>query len=709
MRKFITPILLLLLTHGIAQNTIDSEQAKKVAVNFFSERSVFITGFNNANILVSDVIIIKSGDAAVYYICQMEPKGFVIVSACSKTIPVLGYSFEAQYPSQSDMIPGIAAWFNNYARQVEYAQNNNFQVSTNIQSAWERLLSGTNFTPHKFSQSDAVEPLLSSKWNQSNPYNNWCPADVNGPGGRCYAGCVATAMGQLLYYYRFPQTGMGEYTYSHPTYGTISANFGQATYDWNQMPSVINTPNNEIGKLLFHQGVSVDMDYGPDGSGMWNHKAAYSLKTYFRYGPETQYYFRDSTTIDWDSLIIANLDQRKPLYYAGWAGVQSTSGHAFVCDGYQPGNYYHFNWGWGGSSDGYFYIDNLTPGGNVFNFAQEIIPLFPDTLQNTYPMVQEDTVRLSSIKGSVEDGSGWYTYSNNLRRQWKISPQNLEFDSIQSIKLIFSKFNLEDGNDSLLIYTYGVNNISLFAAYTGNTLPAALTIPTNKLLIVFKTNSSITSNGWQFDYECQVPVYCNGITTITSQNGILEDGSGEKKYSNNSLCRWKILPGENKPLTLIFTAFSLADSSDFVKVIDLQTQAILGNFTGTQIPLPITCASGKIMIMFVSNGNQTDKGWKAEFYASETEIPECLQNDKYTIYPNPAKNSFIIETNSSSATTAFIKLYSLTGVKILERPIHLEIGMNRIYIETQNIPKMAYFLLINESDKKIIRKKIIFQ
>ncbi len=95
--------------------------------------------------------------------------------------------------------------------------------------------------------------------------------------------------------------------------------------------------------------------------------------------PETQYVFRDTTSMDWDSLLVANLDQKIPMYYAGWS-VPDTNGHAFVCDGYQGNDYFHFNWGWGGSYDGYFYTDNLTPGGNFFNLAQElIINAVPDT------------------------------------------------------------------------------------------------------------------------------------------------------------------------------------------------------------------------------------------------------------------------------------------------------------------------------------------
>ena len=207
--------------------------------------------------------------------------------------------------------------------------------------------------------------MLNTTWDQGNYYNALCPADDGGPGGHCWAGCVATAVGQLMFYHRWPNQGTGEYSYTHPVYGEQYANFGETTYNWNGMETYLDGPNNHIALLLNHLGVSFDMDYGPDGSGMWNHSAANSMRNYFKYGPQTQYIFRDTTTMNWDSILIANLDARKPLYYAGWEGVGSLNGHAFVCDGYAPDNFYHFNWGWSSSYDGYFLLSALTPAGII--------------------------------------------------------------------------------------------------------------------------------------------------------------------------------------------------------------------------------------------------------------------------------------------------------------------------------------------------------
>jgi len=130
------------------------------------------------------------------------------------------------------------------------------------------------------------------------------------------------------------------------------------------------------------------------------------LKTYFKYSPETQYVFRDSTTMDWDSLLVSHLDRKIPMYYAGWS-VPNLYGHAFICDGYQGEDFYHFNWGWSGSYDGYFYTDDLTPGGNLFNLAQElVINAVPDTSLYVYPPYCEGQKNFSSLFGTLDDGSG---------------------------------------------------------------------------------------------------------------------------------------------------------------------------------------------------------------------------------------------------------------------------------------------------------------
>lgn len=709
MRTLFYSILLLTLPVFSFSKGITKEQAALVARNFYLERASISKSIQPDEISIQGIESVGM-ESALYFVCRMKPEGFVVVSASDKVIPVLAYSFESSYPDKADLPGGFLTWMKHYEKQIDFAVQNNSTPPQNITSEWQRLLDNEfrNNSDLKYLQS--VAPLIVSKWNQDTPYNSWCPPDPAGPGGRCYAGCVATTMGQLLYYYRFPQHGQGSYSYTHPQYGTISANFAAASYEWNGMPSVISKLNNPIGELLFHQGVSVDMDYGPDGSGMWNHKAAYSLKTYFGYGPETQYYFRDSVSIDWDSLLVTNLDQRKPLYYAGWEGVQSTSGHAFVCDGYQPGNYYHFNWGWGGSLDGYFYTDNLCPGGSNFNFAQEVIPLFPDTIQNPYPANCQGITTLTNLRGSIEDGSGWYNYQNNASCSWLIAPQDIEYDSIKNIVLTFLRFDTEQGADTLYVYD-GIDAASpLLGAFCGNTVPGTITSSGNRMFLEFHSNASNTKGGWQLDYESKFPVYCTGITTVTSPAGNIDDGSNEKKYSNNSNCRWKIMPAGGMPVTFSFSSFDTFDSTDFVKVYDLQTQELLGTFSGNELPPLLTANSGKMLILFMSNGSGNAQGWSGSYFTSGVGITEKDTCPNPTeVFPNPSNGVFTIEKYFSgrSEHEFNICVLNMKGEKFYDNNFKVIEGLNTFSMNFLNLPDDTYLLNLSGDEQKETIKIII--
>ena len=709
MRTSVFFLVILVLPFICLSGNISQQKAAVVAHNFYYERANFSKFISYSDISISRIRPFGNINTS-YYVCDMLPAGFVVISAADNVIPVLAYSFEENYLEESDLPDGFLTWMNHYEQQIEFAVENNTIPSVATVSEWKRLLSYNFEISNDIKSLQSVEPLLVSRWNQDSPYNSWCPIDPAGPGGRCYAGCVATAIGQLLYYYRYPQQGQGSYTYTHPEYGTISANFGTTTYNWAFMPSAISKRNNSIGELLFHQGVSVDMDYGPDGSGMWNHKAAYSLKTHFRYGPETQYFFRDSVSIDWDSLLVTNLDQRKPLYYAGWAGVQSTSGHAFVCDGYQPGNYYHFNWGWGGSQDGYFYTANLTPGGNNFNFAQEVIPLFPDTLQNTYPIYCQGLTTLTELRGSVEDGSGWFNYQNNASCSWLIAPQDSEYDSVKNVKLTFLKFDTDSGGDTLFVYDGSDASSPLIGSFSGNTIPEVITSDGNKVYLEFHSNSAIAKEGWQFDYESIFPVYCSGITTMTENSGSIEDGSGDKKYINNSMCRWKIMPDDGMPVTFYFTSFETYDSIDIVKVYDLQTQEVLGIFSGDQLPPSITANSGKMMILFITNNTGNAQGWSGVYSTSGVGLAEtdpCAFPTR--VYPNPGNGQITIEKYFSDEVEhdLIITVIDMKGQKVYEKITKVFRGFNKFSFDNIEVPDATYLLLINEGGQKEVFEIVI--
>src|SRR5204862_327153 len=130
-------------------------------------------------------------------------------------------------------------------------------------SAWKHLLNPEDVLLLSPANSRDVEPMITSNWNQPVPYNEMCPADPAGSAGHAIVGCVPVAMGQIMYYYRWPDHGTGSYTYYDSTYGTQHVSFDSTWYRWSNMKNAITTSDTGIAQLLYHLGVSVDLKYGP--------------------------------------------------------------------------------------------------------------------------------------------------------------------------------------------------------------------------------------------------------------------------------------------------------------------------------------------------------------------------------------------------------------------------------------------------------------
>ncbi len=352
----------------------------------------------------SFIYIIKGNN--VFYIFNYEPEGWVIVSAEDTVYPIIAYNTKGYL--DLNLIKGnVAGFLNLHADSIIKARGKSKPLKETAVN-WDDLLD--NSFDSKLTNK-AVEPLLSSNWDQDSPWNNMCPEDSSGPGGHVYAGCVAVAMSQIMRYWQHPAQGTGFHSYYHYTYGNISANFGNTTYDWQDMPYLYATSSSQ--ELLFHAGVSVNMNYGPNGSGASSESVPSAMKAYFGYSESAQYLYRqDYSDTAWKSLLKNQLDSQKPVYYRG----SETYGHAFVCDGYDSSDFFHFNWGWSGYADGYYNIDNLNPGGHNFSYYQAAIKdLVPEvTEQSNTPVFRFfNTVR----------GGHLYTISNDERDSVMQLPQ----------------------------------------------------------------------------------------------------------------------------------------------------------------------------------------------------------------------------------------------------------------------------------------------
>lgn len=679
--------------------------AKRAAVNFYIERMPDSDAHAYHDIKITREFRHLRNDTTVYYVFNLIPSGFVIVSAERSVRPIIGYSFSGSF-TEEEQPCNFRSWLGHYEIQLMYMIRTQSDATGVAGMEWDHLLTADPEGLSRF-RGRAVPPLLVSTWNQDYPYNYMCPADQAGPHGHCLAGCVATAMGQLMYYYRWPVTGTGSYSYIHPDYGEISADFDSTTYHWEEMTNAPSIRNEAIAELLFHMGVSVDMDYGPFSSGMWNHKAAYSFKTYFKYAQETQYVFRDSTSMDWDSLVVEHLNRAMPCYYAGWEDYTYTSGHAFIVDGYQ-GDYFHMNWGWGGSQDGYFLLDNLTPGGYNFNYAQElIIHCHPDTLNYSYPVMCNGADTLHNLEGSLGDGSGpRYPYQPGASCAWLITPQSQE-DSVTSITLTFHRFATAP-SDTLYVHDGPSPDAPLLGSFSGDALPGDMTSAGNELYLTFNTGAASLNDGWFLTYTTSRPVWCSGISTLYEQQGQFSDGSGTFHYSNNAFCQWRIFPQDADNIELYFSYFDTEEAHDLVRVYNLQPFTLLGEFSGSALPENIICPSGKALVQFITNDDVTAGGWEIGYHSLFPGAGNDVVRGEIQVFPLPAKDVVNIRLPFESTGTVHCSLTTLTGQIVHQCSVPCTITGNPITIDVLGFEKGVYLLRVGTNNTTVCHKVLIY-
>ena len=359
--------------------------AKTVAEKFYSL---------NAKTEVRSVALayteVDANGLPVFYAFNInENDGYVLVTAEDAAKPIIGYSTNNHF-----MVPevstGINYWLKSRAKEISSIREQGLTADTKNAGEWayySNKASNAKLVNPSAVMSTTVQPLVQTTWNQSPYYNATCP-------GKSVTGCVATAMAQIMRYWKFPAHGTGSSSYndSKPkytnNYGILSANYGATTYNWANMPLSLSNNNSDVALLNLQCGISVDMDYDPNGSGAQVITAdgaicaQHSYITYFGYDPTKIKGLRRSSYADaaWIALLQGDLNIGRPIQYVG--DDPNEGGHTWVCDGYDQNSYFHMNWGWGGSDDGFFSLDNLLTTNGGFNPSQGhealmgIVPIF---------------------------------------------------------------------------------------------------------------------------------------------------------------------------------------------------------------------------------------------------------------------------------------------------------------------------------------------
>ena len=419
MRKLLLLTVSLLLTATtLFAERVSQEDAALVAKNFMSA-STAQPGVKKST--GAKMVLKKAASATEnqYYVYEnASGEGWVMVAADDAITPILAYSKTGTF--RTDNMPiNVRKWLGKYDNFIKKVEADGFVATEEAQNQWKKLRKGLPDDP---AGTVVIGPLVQTQWDQDEPYNNLCPGTgTSGQGStKAYTGCVATAMAQVMKYWNWPVKGTGSHSYtplnpntggSQTKYGTQSANFGNTTYDWDNMlnkytSSATSTQKTAVATLMYHCGFATEMMYGDyewGGSGTYttnygswteSDNAQNALYNYFGYKQATGYmrdgytyqgtkYYDSWTDAAWTAMVKEELDKSHPIMYGG-AGDEG--GHSFICDGYDTQNYFHFNWGWSGSNDGWYKLDNLVPGsggagGGSYSFSEDqdvIIGIVPN-------------------------------------------------------------------------------------------------------------------------------------------------------------------------------------------------------------------------------------------------------------------------------------------------------------------------------------------
>ena len=402
---FLLAAMLLAASSAMAER-IDRSEALKTASEFFGGAA----GRKMAP-AKGDATLRPAGEGRAYYAFNRgEGGGYVIVAADDRADrSVLGYADSGSFSAEL-MPPAMRWWLDEYARQIDHAAT---------QPAGGRAI------PAAPARKD-IAPLLTTKWDQTSPYNALCPEYG---GGRCLTGCVATAMAQIMRYHKWPERGTGSHSYDWQVDGTtvetLSADFSRSTYNWDAMTDTYGAEStgeqkDAVARLMYDAGVAVNMEYSPVVSNALDIYCASAFVDYFGYDKNLRLLHRSYyTTAEWEEIVYGALSDGRPVWYAGTTAAGG--GHAFVCDGYRDG-YYHINWGWSGMCDGYFLLQALDPavqgsGGSsgAYSYMQRAMPgIRPDAGTPVEPLFYatgtfDITPRQATRSDSVTVSGGFFS------------------------------------------------------------------------------------------------------------------------------------------------------------------------------------------------------------------------------------------------------------------------------------------------------------
>ena len=444
MKKLTLTLCLLAALGSLMAGPVDQQKAQRLGAKFLSTTAV---AQRNADVqlnLVATAIDMQRGGTDYYVFNVSNGEGFVIVAGDDRVKPILAYSTTGKY-NPNDVAEGFQFTLDGFRQEIQYVREHNLSATADITAEWRSI--ANNGSLNRGEQTRAVVgPLCQTLWNQNFPWNSQCPEDPEGNGGHVYAGCVATAMGMVMKFWEWPAQGVGSHSYHPDGYAQQSANFGETEYHFELMPNTLDSTSTEeeyfeTAQLLHHLGISVNMMYSGHGSGAYSDDVPTALRNYFRYNCEDHVTNYGNwwpgwgyTNEQWAQMLKdGGLDELLPLYYSG-QDDSGAGGHAYVCDGYDENDYFHFNWGWSGRDNAWCPIGALNTTRYAFNqmngFTGHIVPQGdvyysrPDSVANMLASEEAslDAVRLSWTNPTLTvDGSDLTSITSiTIRRNFEV-------------------------------------------------------------------------------------------------------------------------------------------------------------------------------------------------------------------------------------------------------------------------------------------------
>ena len=485
---------------------VTPETARKAASNFLN---------NNGAKSAQLTDLSKAAGFPNLYIFTAE-QGFVVMAADDCVQPILGYSLDGHFATD-DMPDNLRGWLQGYNDEIQWVIDKQMKATSETTKLWKDLLSGD---AKAATATVVVDPLIQTKWNQNGGYynstyvtlfNNLCPNVSGTIDGKAAVGCVATAMAQIMKFWEYPKQGNGSNSYTWNSQ-TLSADFSSTTYDWANMPNTLSNTSttdqiNAVATLMYHCGVSVNMSYGASSSASTSN-VMYALYNYFGYA-NTMNYKSKGNDETWTSQLKAELDAGRPLQYRGSTG--NGGGHSFVCDGYDSRDYFHFNWGWAGSLDGYFTVSNLNTGANTQTGAgngdytdnQAAIFGIQPNFNNPYAP--------ANLQATLMEGAGirnvnlsWDAATN--ASSYKVYRNNTPIATVSSSVLAYTDVHIPYGTNTYHVRSVDANgNLS----NPSNSETVAITFPAPTNLTAQLSGTAIALAWAGTERAVSYNVYCN--------------------------------------------------------------------------------------------------------------------------------------------------------------------------------------------------------